>query len=66
MRGFILGVIVTIVLLFGIGMVVADLGFLPSRADTAPPSVERHMAMSALDASMERHAPRVNNPVPAD
>ena len=26
--------------------------------------MERHIAMSALDASMERHAPRVNNPVP--
>jgi mono/diheme cytochrome c family protein len=65
MRGFILGVIVTIVVLFGIGLVVADLGFLPSNADATPPSVERRLAMNALDASMERHAPRVNNPLPA-
>src|SRR5215469_9023040 len=66
MRGFILGVIVTIVVLFGIVLALADLGFLPTRADATPPSAERQFAMSALDASMERHAPRVNNPVPAN
>ena|SRR5215469_125772 len=65
MRGFILGVIVTIVVLFGIGLALADLGFLPTRADATPPPAERRFAMSALDASMERHAPRVNNPMPA-
>src|SRR5215469_2117248 len=65
MRGFILGVVVTIVVLFGIGLAVADLGFLPTSADATPPSSERRMAMSAMDASMERHAPRINNPMPA-
>src|SRR5215472_14401752 len=65
MRGFILGIIVAILVLFGIGLAVADLGFLPTTADATPPSAERRIAMSALDASMERHAPRVNNPVPA-
>ena len=65
MRGFILGVIVTLVVLFAIGLAVADLGLLPTRADATPPATERHLAMSALDASMERHAPRVNNPLPA-
>src|SRR5215470_11688147 len=64
MRGFILGVIVTIVVLFGIGLAIADLGYLPTTANATPPAVERRLAMSALDASMERHAPRVNNPVP--
>ncbi|HEX6803756.1 MAG TPA: cytochrome c [Terriglobales bacterium] len=64
MRGFILGVIVTIVVLFGIGLAMADLGFFPTNADATPPSFERQLAMSAMDASMERHAPRVNNPVP--
>lgn len=65
MRGFILGVIVTIVVLFGIGLAIADLGFLPTSADATPSTGERRMAMSALDASMERHAPRINNPVAA-
>ena len=64
MRGFILGVIVTIVVLFGIGLAIADLGYLPTTANATPPSIERRLAMSALDASMERHAPRVSNPVP--
>jgi mono/diheme cytochrome c family protein len=29
-----------------------------------PPKLERHLAMSALDNSVDRHAPRINNPVP--
>ena len=63
MKGFIAGVIVTLVVLFGIGLVIADLGFLPTNADATPPAFEKRIAMSALDASMERHAPRVTNPV---
>ena len=64
MRGFILGVIVTLIVLFGVGLAIADLGFLPTSADATPPAFETRMASSALDASMDRHAPRVNNPVP--
>ena len=64
MKSFIAGVILTLVVLFGIGLAIADLGFLPTSADATPPALERHMAMSAMDASMDRHAPRVNNPVP--
>jgi mono/diheme cytochrome c family protein len=65
MRGFIAGIILTIVVLFAIALVVADFGFLPTSADATPPAYERRFAMSALDASMERAAPRVSNPVPA-
>ncbi|HTM35649.1 MAG TPA: cytochrome c [Terriglobales bacterium] len=64
MRGFIAGVIVTLLLLFGVGLVIADLGFLPTHADATPPAFEQKIASSALDASMERHAPRTKNPVP--
>jgi mono/diheme cytochrome c family protein len=64
MRNFILGIVITIlVLLFG-GLGVALLGFLPTRANIDPPPMEVHIALSALDNSVERHAPRVNNPVP--
>src|SRR5689334_15412438 len=66
MRGFILGVIVTLIVLFGIGLAVADLGYLPTSADATPPAFETRIASSALDASMDRQAPRVNNPVPAN
>src|SRR5438552_6317653 len=64
MRGFILGIIVTIVVIFVAGLVMAQFGYLPTNADATPPSFERRIAMNALDASMDRHAPRVTNPVP--
>jgi len=64
MRNFILGIVVAVlaVLIGGAGL--ALLGFLPTKANSVPPPWERHIAMSALHASMERHAARVNNPVP--
>ena len=64
MRNFILGVMITLLLLFLGGLAIATLGLLPTNADSTPPKMERRIAMSALDASMERHAPRVTNPVP--
>ena len=64
MKGFIAGIVITLVVLFAIALVVADLGFMPTRADATPSGFETRMASSALDASMERHAPRVKNPVP--
>jgi thiosulfate dehydrogenase len=64
MRNFIFGVVVTILVLAIGGVGFALLGFIPTHANATPPKMERQIAMSALDASMERHAPRVNNPVP--
>ena len=64
MRNFILGIIITLVVLLIGSFGLALLGFLPTRANSAPPEMERHLAMSALDNSVERHAPRSNNPVP--
>ena len=64
MRNFILGIVITILVLLIGGLGLALLGFLPTRANSAPPEMETHIAMSALDNSVERHAPRVNNPVP--
>jgi mono/diheme cytochrome c family protein len=64
MRSFILGVVITLLLLLLVGMAIAMLGFLPTNADSKPSKMERRIAMSAMDASMERHAPRVTNPVP--
>ena len=66
MRSFIGGVVVTVLLLLGIGLAIAHLGFLPTNADATPPAFEMKVASGALDASMDRHAPRVNNPVPID
>jgi mono/diheme cytochrome c family protein len=64
MGKFILGVIVTLLVLILGGLGFAMLGFFPTRADVTPPSLEHRLANGALDASMERHAPRVTNPLP--
>lgn len=64
MNRFLLGVIVTLIVLVVGGIGSALLGLMPTHANTAPPRLEAQIAMSALDASMERHAPRVNNPIP--
>jgi len=64
MRNFILGVVITVLVLLIGGLGLALLGFLPTRANLAPSEIESHIAMSALDNSVERHAPRLNNPVP--
>jgi mono/diheme cytochrome c family protein len=64
MRNFILGVIITLLVLALGGLAFALLGFMPTNADVTPPQMERRIATSAMDASMERHAPHVNNPLP--
>jgi thiosulfate dehydrogenase len=64
MRNFVLGVIVILVLLVVAGLSFLYLGFMPTSAAATPPPLERRIAMSALDASMDRRAPRLNNPVP--
>jgi mono/diheme cytochrome c family protein len=64
MRNFVLGIVVTLLALMIGGLGAALLGLLPTRANTTPPQLESRIAMSALDNSVERHAPRRNNPVP--
>lgn len=64
MRNFILGIVITILVLLLGSFGLALLGFLPTRANSAAPEMEKHFAMSALDNSVDRHAPRLNNPVP--
>jgi mono/diheme cytochrome c family protein len=63
MRRLVLGGIITLAIVALCGMGLATLGFIPTNANATPPGWERHIAMAAVDASMERHAPRVNNPL---
>jgi mono/diheme cytochrome c family protein len=63
MKKFILGVIVTLLVLILGGLGFAMLGFLPTKANVEPPRLERRIAMGAIDASMDRHAPHVTNPL---
>jgi hypothetical protein len=61
---FLLGGVVVVVILLIVGVGFALLGFLPTNANSTPPQFEQQIAMAALDASMERRAPRLNNPIP--
>ena len=63
MGKFLLGVIITLVVLVLAGLGFATLGLFPTQANVEPPHWESHLAMGAVDASMERHAPRVSNPL---
>lgn len=63
MRNFILGIIVTLSVLGLGGLAFLSFGLMPTNADAIPPSIERRIAMSAVDASMDRHAPKISNPV---
>ncbi|MGA9509090.1 MAG: cytochrome c [Candidatus Sulfotelmatobacter sp.] len=67
MGKFVLGVIVCLIVLVLATLGSALMGFFPTKANVAPPGLESRIANQALDASMERHAPRVNNPLtPSD
>jgi mono/diheme cytochrome c family protein len=65
MRNFILGVVITLAVLILGGLAFLSLGFFPTNADATPPAIEERIANSAMDASMEKRAPRINNPLPA-
>ena len=64
MRNFVLGVVVTVVLLGFCGAAYLLLGYMQTNADAQPSHLEMRVAMSALDASMDKHAPRVSSPIP--
>jgi thiosulfate dehydrogenase len=63
MSKFLLGVIITLVVLLLAFLGFATLGFFPTRANVEPPHWERHLAMSAVDAYIDRHAPRLTDPL---
>lgn len=63
MRNLVIGVIVTIVVAVVVVLAILNFGYAPTVADATPPHFERHLMMGALDASVDRHAPRVNDPV---
>ena len=64
MRNFILGIVVTIWFCCLAALALPCSVFCRPAPTALPPEMERHLAMSALDNSVERHAPRINNPVP--
>jgi mono/diheme cytochrome c family protein len=64
MRNFILGIVVTVAVVFAAGFIAVHFGLLPTTADVPPPAIESQIASSAMDSSMERNAPKIANPVP--
>ena len=65
MKNFILGAI-SAVALFGLGgLAFAFLGLINTDADRTPGKTETWLATNAMDASMQRHAAHINNPVQA-
>jgi mono/diheme cytochrome c family protein len=65
MRNFLLGILLTIVIPCGVAYLVLSRGYISFRADQQPSATEADFAMSAVDASTDRRAPKVANPVPA-
>ncbi|HME31615.1 MAG TPA: c-type cytochrome [Terriglobales bacterium] len=63
MRGFIMGVIITLLALFVGGYFYATTGHFDTRAvGNTPSTLERRTAMRSLDEWVDKHAPRQANP----
>ncbi len=63
MRGFLLGVIVTLVVLFGGAYLMISGGhFDPRAVPNGPTAFERHTAMHSLDEWVDAHASKQENP----
>ena len=65
MRNFFLGVVVTLAVTIVGCYFYLTRGYMDCAADNMPSSMERHMAMSTMDAATARRAPAQKNPVPA-
>jgi hypothetical protein len=63
MKGFLIGVISTLVVLVGGAFLYLRMGYLNTRADIRPSAFESGLAMSFLDASTDRHTRPQENPI---
>jgi thiosulfate dehydrogenase len=64
MRGFVLGILVTLVAIAVGVFAVSYFGLYPIGADNPPSSLERALASRALDEHADRHKPAGGNPTP--
>jgi mono/diheme cytochrome c family protein len=65
MRSFLIGVLAGVVVLVLAGFSYVRFGLVDSRADIPVNGIEQKIAMPSLDASVDRHAPEIKNPVDA-
>lgn len=63
MKGFIWGVVATIVSASLVALFVGMTGRISMRADILPTSLETNLAMRVMDANVARNAPKIANPV---
>lgn len=63
LKGFVAGIVVTIIALFIAGYFVVQNGVIPANADAKPSFVETWAARTSLHASLNREAPKGPNPV---
>ncbi|MGH9683385.1 MAG: c-type cytochrome [Candidatus Acidiferrales bacterium] len=66
MRNFLLGIVLTLVVIVVAGWLVAQTGYVDFRADQRPSALETKVAMKAVDASTDRHASKASNPIPVN
>jgi mono/diheme cytochrome c family protein len=66
MKGFILGIITALAAIFLAGLIIVKTGLVNFSADQPSSDTEKHLAMSAVDASTDRHAPELKNPLPTN
>jgi mono/diheme cytochrome c family protein len=64
LRGFVLGVIVTLIVLAAIVYAGLTSGAVPADADATPSALEIWAANTSLEATLKRDAPKGPNPVP--
>jgi mono/diheme cytochrome c family protein len=62
-RGFVLGVIVTLVVLVIMVIAVSHLGLYPIGADNPPSQLERTLAGRAMNVYADKHKPAGDNPI---
>ena len=63
LRGFILGIVVTVVVAAVAVYIILQRGVVPANADAAPGAVETWAARTSLRATLAREAPKIANPV---
>ena len=63
MRGFLLGIVITLLALTGTAFAVSHFGLYPIGADNPPSGLERALGSRALDEYAERHKPAGPNPI---
>lgn len=63
-KGFLLGIIVTILVAAGAGYGIVSSGLIPVDTASGPVPLERWVASTSLRATLTRHAPKGSNPVP--